>query len=110
MDRLGAYDLLIEMLEAGFQVWAEDGSVWVAPSSRLNDTLRSRIRAAKPNLLELLDPPRPAGPCADCGSLSFVRPAVGPWECLACTSLPPERIAMSLLGPESWAERSEEAA
>lgn len=92
MSRRAAHDLLVELLDDGFQVSAEDGKVVVAPGSQLTDALRRRIREAKPDLLELLDPSPPEQPCPDCGHWVFARGRVGPWRCHRCGPLREEKI------------------
>lgn len=109
-SRVRALEVLEEMLDAGLRVEADRPYLRVRPAARLTDDLRRRAQELKPELLDALDPPKPDGPCSDCGGVNYVRPAVGRWECLDCTSLPPERIVASFHGPDKWAGRTEGAA
>ena len=54
---MGARELLHQMAEAGFSVEADGDKLLVRPASKLTDELRAELRAAKPELLRLLERP-----------------------------------------------------
>lgn len=103
-SRLRALELIEELCENGFTVQADRHAnrVWVGPSFRLTDDLRHRIRDHKPELLYALDPPRPDGPCADCGGVNFLRRPAGRWQCLNCWEIKAETAAEYFFGPLAW--------
>lgn len=102
--RVRALEVLEDMLAAGLRVKADRPHLSVRPADRLTDDLERRAREVKPELLDALDPPKPEDPCPDCGSLAYVRPPLGKWECLTCTELTePERVHW-LFGPLRWAD------
>lgn len=97
MNRIEALQLLEDLLEDGFSVSVEGDALAVAPRSRITDTLREQIQAAKPALVDLLDPAPPEGPCG-CGSVVYVRKRLGGWTCWRCGDLPPETIHETYAG------------
>lgn len=108
-DRVRALEVLEEMLAAGLEVEADRPHLRVRPASRLTPELEERARSVKPELLDALDPPRPDGPCPDCGSLAYVRPPLGEWECLTCTELTEPERAHWFFGPLNWSDRPDES-
>lgn len=97
MDRIEALRLLEELLDAGFSVDVEGDDLAVAPRGRITAPLRERIQAAKPALMDVLDPAPPEAPC-DCGSVVYVRKRLGRWTCWRCGELPPESIHETYVG------------
>jgi len=53
---MGARELLHELAGAGFSVEAAGDKLVIRPASKLTDELRAELRAAKPELLALLQP------------------------------------------------------
>lgn len=75
---MGARELLHAMIEAGFTVESAADKLLIRPASKLNDDLRQRIRAAKPELLALLNRPYKLTPTdADAAHAE-------PWNDAAC--------------------------
>lgn len=109
-SHFAALDLLERLLAAGFEVEVdrEASRVVVSPGSRLTDELAQEIRRRKTDLIELLEPAPPDGPCPDCGSPNYVRSRIGPWRCLRCTELThPERAVAWYYGPSRWTPEEE---
>ncbi len=73
---MGARELLHQMAEAGFSVEADGDKLLVRPASKLTDELRAELRAAKPELLRLLE--RPYKLTAADGEAAHAEP----WNCV----------------------------
>lgn len=101
--RYAVLELLEDCLRLGIRLEADRArnAIAVEPASKLTPTLRQRIRCRKPDLLDVLDPEPPEGPCR-CGSAAFVRQPLGPWECLSCTDLTAPERAEWYYGPTRW--------
>lgn len=52
---MGARELLAELAQIGVHITADGGNLLIRPASRLSDSLRAELRAAKPALLALLE-------------------------------------------------------
>lgn len=100
--RVRALKVLEEMLDAGLEVEADRPHLRVRPASRLTDDLKRRVREVKSELLDALDPPKPEGPCPDCGSINYVRRPAGHWRCLDCWPLTANEAANFFFGPLCW--------
>lgn len=101
-ERIRALEVLEDLLEAGVHVEPRRPHLYVEPADRLTTHLEQRVRAVKPELLDVLDPPPPEGPCAKCGAVNLVRRPAGRWRCLECWDVEAEEAAEYFFGPLSW--------
>lgn len=108
--RVQALEVLEDMLGAGVEiVEARRPDLYVEPAHRLTARLEVRIRAVKPHLLDVLDPPEPDGPCEACGAINFVRRSLGHWRCPDCRPIVPAEVAEYFLGPCCWSRNGRSA-
>jgi TubC N-terminal docking domain len=75
---MGARELLATVEEAGLTIAADGGNLVVRPAAKLTDPLRQALKAAKPELLALLQP-APGWTEADCQRFTARRDRLLRW-------------------------------
>lgn len=109
--RVAALELLEELLEDGFGVSADRDEfvVYLWPFPELSAERHRAIRGLKSELVDLLDPEPPEGPCPDCGTINYTRRPAGEWRCMECWPLTAREASEYFFGPLAWAQEEEVA-